>query len=44
MYEQFKASHMFVVKTNTRSFNAVSPDMKVEQTRQRFKKGAGGYY
>ena len=44
MYEQFKANDMFVVKTNTRSFNAVAPDMKLEQTMQRSKKGAGEYY
>ena len=44
MYEQFKANHMFIIKTNTRSFNAVAPDMKLEQTMQRSKKGAGEYY
>ena len=33
---------MFVGKTNTGSFNDVAPDMKLEQTIQRSKKGAGG--
>ena len=42
MYQQFKAIHMFVGKTNTGSFNDVAPDMKLEQTIQRSKKGAGG--
>ena len=31
---------MFVVKTNTGNFGAVAPDMKLEQTIQRSKKGA----
>ena len=30
------------MKTNKASFNAVTPDMKLEQTIKRFKKGAGG--
>ena len=42
VYEQFKANHMFVVKTNTGSFNAEAADMKLEQTIQRSKKGAVG--
>ena len=32
----------FVVKANTGIFNVVAPDMKLEQTIQRSKKGAGG--
>ena len=32
----------FVVKTSAGFFNAVAPDMKLEQSIQRFKKGAGG--
>ena len=44
MYEQFKATRMFIVKTNRRSFNAVALDIKLEQTMQRSKKGAGEYY
>ena len=32
----------FVVKTHTGTFNAVSPDMKLEQSIQRSKKGSGG--
>ena len=32
----------FVVKTNTGNFNAVAPDMKLEQTIQKSKKGTGG--
>ena len=27
VFEQFKAKHMFVVKTNTGSFNAAAPDI-----------------
>ena len=41
VYEQFKNNHMFVIKSNTGSFNAVALDMKLEQTRQRSKKEAG---
>ena len=33
---------MFVIKTNTASFNAVAPDMKLEQTIQSSNKGSGG--
>ena len=32
VYEQVKANHMFIVKTNIGSFNAVAPDLKLEQT------------
>ena len=32
---------MFVVKTY-RSFNVVAPDIKLEQTMQHYKNGAGG--
>ena len=32
----------FVVKTKCGSFKAVSPDMKLEQTIQRYKKSTGG--
>ena len=42
IYDQFKNNHMFVVKTEHGSFNSVAPDMKLEQSIQRFKKGAGG--
>ena len=33
MYEQVKANHMFIVKTDIGSFNAVAPDLKLEQTK-----------
>ena len=33
---------MYVVKTNIESFNAIAPDMKLEQTIQHSKKGAWG--
>ena len=36
IYEQFMQGH-FVVKQNNREFNAVAPDMKLEQTIQRSK-------
>ena len=32
----------FVVKTSAGFFNAVAPDMKLEQSIQQSKKGAGG--
>ena len=41
VYKQLKANHMFV-RTNTESFNAIAPDMKLEQTIQHSKKGAWG--
>ena len=41
IYELFLGGH-FVVKTNIGSFNAVAPDMKLEQTIQRSKKSSGG--
>ena len=41
IYDQFKKGK-FVVKTNTAFFRAVGPDMKLEQTIQRSKKGSGG--
>ena len=40
-YEEFMKGK-FVVKTNPGNFNAVVPDMKLEQTIQRSKKGTGG--
>ena len=36
MYQQFKANDMFVVKTNTGRFNALAPDLKLEQTNTTF--------
>ena len=42
MHKQFKANHMLVVKTNTGSFSALAPDMKLKQTIQRSKKCPGG--
>ena len=41
VYKKFKAKYMFVVKTY-RSFNVVAPDIKLEQTMQHSKNGAGG--
>ena len=41
IYEEFMDGKFFV-KTNTGYFRAVSPDMKLEQTIQRSKKGSGG--
>ena len=41
IFELFLADH-FVVKANIGSFNAVAPDMKLEQTIQRSKKSSGG--
>ena len=41
VYEQFNVNHMFFVKTNTGTFNAVALDMKLELTIQLSKKGAG---
>ena len=42
IYDQFKNNQMIVVKTNRGSFNVVAPDMRLEQSIQRSKKGAGG--
>ena len=41
VYEQFLREN-FVVKTNPGTFNAVSPDMKLEQTIQRSQKSSKG--
>ena len=41
IYEKFMQRH-FVVKQNNRVFNAVAPDMKLEQTIQRSKKSVKG--
>ena len=41
IYEKFMQVH-FVVKQNNREFNAVAPDMKLEQTIQRSKKRVKG--
>ena len=41
IYKKFM-DRKFVVKTNAGYFRAVSPDMKLEQTIQRSKKGSGG--
>ena len=38
IYEKFMQGHL-VVKQNNREFNAVAPDMKLEQAIQRSKKG-----
>ena len=41
VYKKFKAKYMFVAKTY-RSFSVVAPDIKLEQTMQHSKNGAGG--
>ena len=41
IYEKFMQGH-FVVKQNNREFNAVAPDMKLEQTIQRSKTSVKG--
>ena len=41
IYKEFMEG-MFVVTTSAGFFNAVAPDMKLEQSIQRFKKGADG--
>ena len=41
IYKEFMEGK-FVVKTSTGFFNVVAPDMKLEQSIQRSKKGAGG--
>ena len=41
IYREFMKGN-FVVKTNTGMFNAVAPDMKLEQTIQRSQKSTGG--
>ena len=41
LHAEFVKGH-FVVKSNTGSFNAVAPDMKLEQTIQRSQKSSGG--
>ena len=43
VYEQFLRGN-FVVKTNPGTFNAVSPDMKLEQTIQRSQKSSKGVF